>query len=89
VEFGLFDLIFLRSFQLKFIDRYNAVAPRKRPTIPGPLNLHFGRILIHRRLIKTDRKFVARAQLVDRWIGLVEQYMMALRGMSLVSYQQP
>jgi hypothetical protein len=82
VEFGLFDLIFLRSFQLEFVSRFNEVTTLKRTTVPGPLNLHFGRILIHRRLIKSNKQFVSRSEIVDRWIALVEQYMLSLRGMS-------
>jgi hypothetical protein len=82
IEFGLFDLIFLRSFQVDFVDRFNSLSRRKRAAVPGSLNLHFGRILIHRRLIKSDKRFVSRTELVDRWIALVEQYMMSLRRMS-------
>jgi hypothetical protein len=82
IEFGIFDLIFLRSFQVEFVERFNELAPRRRQTMPGLLNLHFGRILIHRRLIKSDKRFVPRAELVDLWIGVVEEHMMALRGIS-------
>ena len=56
----------------------------RTPAVVGPLNLHFGRILFHRRLIKSDKRFISRAELVDRWISLVEQYMMDLRGTQLV-----
>lgn len=78
VEFGIFDLLFLRQFQIDFVDGFNRRSEKRAS--PGPLNLQFARILIHRRLLKSDKKFVRRAALVDRWIGEVEQYMLISRG---------
>jgi hypothetical protein len=76
IEFGIFDLMFLRSLQIEFLEKFKAQAEYKAAVVAGPLNLHFARILIHRRFIKNNVKFVPRSAIVDRWIAEVEHFMM-------------
>lgn len=77
VEFGIFDLIFLRQFQLDFLQSYNKNA--RQEARPGSLNLLFGRIIVHRRFLKRNESFIRRDDLIDAWIGQVEQSMLESR----------
>ncbi|HEV3397213.1 MAG TPA: hypothetical protein VG100_13795 [Xanthobacteraceae bacterium] len=77
VEFGIQDLIFLRQFQAEMVGEVNAgrtVAKRKQ-VAPGALNIHFGRVIIQRRLMRHNRMFVRREQILEPWLKIVERFM--------------
>jgi hypothetical protein len=80
LEFGLFDLIFLRKFQTQFVEQFNLKKGRGKSVTPGHLNLHFARVLIQRRLArKGNRSFIRRDSVVEKWLKVVEEFMMSMR----------
>jgi hypothetical protein len=76
VEFGFHDLLFLRRFQAWFIkaithvhrDNFPQRMRRHYRIQPGPLNLHFARIIVPSRLARNRRSFLRRCDVVDRWL---------------------
>jgi len=79
VEFGLFDLIFLRTFQKLFMDKYCERSIRSDKIRQGPLNMHFGRIIIQRRLMRQGTRFVKRSDVIDSWINEIEAHLIENR----------
>ncbi|WP_193366948.1 hypothetical protein [Pelagibius marinus] len=80
VEFGLFDMLFLRQFQQEFFELYSARAtPRLGEIKMGPLNLQLARVLVHRRFLKRNKSFVPRAEIVHKWLHKVEEFMLLNR----------
>ena len=74
VEFGLFDMLFLRKFQKDFLDQYVHASSRSSTTRDGPLNLHFGRVIVHRRFMKSNTSFIRREDIVPAWLREVESF---------------
>lgn len=81
LEFGIYDLLFLRRFQQQFLDSIaaiprDAVPKRIRPKYhvrPGPLNLQFSRVVVPSRLARNRKGFVRRSDILDRWLELLVQ----------------
>ena len=78
VEFGVHDLLFLRKFQVEFLENSLAVdghefPKRQRGAIvhPGPMNLHFGRVIIQSRLARNRKGFLRRESLLHDWTSLL------------------
>jgi hypothetical protein len=72
LEMALFDLMFLRQFQAQLVDIFQAEDKRHEVLREGPLNIFCSRVFIHRRLVKRNKNFVKRADIVDGWISIVE-----------------
>jgi hypothetical protein len=75
IEFGVFDLLFLRHLQARFIEsvseRPRAAYPKRRPVkplVPGPLNLLFGRVIVQYRLARKPRGWIDRSEGVQGWL---------------------
>jgi hypothetical protein len=75
IEFGLQDIMFLRQFQIETVAKVNdQCAKRAKPFEMGALNIHFGRIIIQRRLMRNKHGFVPRSQIVESWLRLVGDF---------------
>jgi hypothetical protein len=76
IEFGIQDLIFLRRFQRQMVDHLNEdLAKTSRQAISaGLLNLHFGRIIVQRRLMRHKRSYIRRDDVVEKWLSAVERF---------------
>ncbi|WP_343315422.1 hypothetical protein AAIB41_11445 [Brucella sp. BE17] len=72
VEFGLFDLEFLRRFQIDTAERINNHS-RKKIAV-GSLNIQFGRIIIQRRLARNSNGFIRRQDIIDDWISNLYEF---------------
>jgi hypothetical protein len=72
IEFGIYDLIFLREFQIDLLNRLIGLEVYSNKITPGNLNLFLARAFIHRRLMKKkDGTFVRRADVFNQWISAV------------------
>jgi hypothetical protein len=79
LEFGVYDLMFLREFQRDFLSTITAI-PRSqfspRSNLPreiraGPVNLHFARVIVQRRLARQRNSFLRRTPTVDSWLRII------------------
>jgi hypothetical protein len=75
VEFGVHDLLFLRTFQADLVDAFRKMPaadfPKRscpRRIDPGPLNLHFGRVIIQSRLARHGLAYMRRSEVFDTWM---------------------
>ena len=86
LEFGIFDLRFLRQFQIDITDRFNEVRPKRVPLIkPGTLNLSAGRVFIHRRLVKIGNyQFKKRDDILESWLNELQHF--KLRNMAMLTH---
>lgn len=81
LEFGIYDLLFLRRFQQQFLDCIAAiprdVVPQRIRSMyqvrPGPLNLHFSRVVVPSRLARNRKGYVRRADVLDCWLEVLVQ----------------
>jgi hypothetical protein len=79
LEFGVHDLLFLRQLQSAFVSATqhfarDAFPARLRHSLtfrPGPLNLHFARIVIASRLARNRQGFLRRRDVIDHWLRLL------------------
>lgn len=71
VEFGLFDMLFLREFQREFLNIIAVRNDRLRLIELGSLNLHFARVLVQRRFVKFNDRFIRRDAIFDDWLETV------------------
>lgn len=78
LEFGIFDLIFLRRFQSEFVDYIKALPKEAFPTrsrpkslSPGSLNLHFARVVIPSRLARNKREYMKRSEVFYDWSSIL------------------
>jgi hypothetical protein len=85
LEFGVYDLMFLREFQRDFLSTIAAI-PRsqfpRRSNLPreirvGPVNLHFARVIVQRRLARQRTSFLRRSATVDSWLRIIMTSMQA------------
>lgn len=78
LEFGVFDLRFLREFQNNVTDRFNSVRAIRVPELkPGSLNISAGRIFIHRRLVKIgNHQFQKRDEILGTWFKEMQEFKM-------------
>lgn len=74
VEFGIFDLEFLRTLQMETVALLNCQRTSKNPIEVGSLNLQFGRIIVQRRFMRNRQGFARREEILDDWIRLVEDF---------------
>lgn len=74
VEFGLFDLEFLRKMQLEMVSRICARRKNTDSVRAGSMNLHFSRILVQRRLQRGRNGFIKRDAILDAWLRVVEDF---------------
>ena len=73
IEFGIQDLIFLRTFQAEMLEK--CCRPGETVKIAlGSLNIHFARIIIQRRLMRYKRVYVRRETVIDSWLKIVEGF---------------
>jgi hypothetical protein len=78
LEFGIQDLLFLRRFQIQFLKSLSVVPRHALPKrlgshcqiAPGPLNLHFARVVIPSRLARNRKGYLRRCEVVERWMEL-------------------
>jgi hypothetical protein len=75
VEFGVHDLLFLRRLQERFVKAVCTYPSewfpkRSRPEVlePGPLNLHFGRVIIQSRLARNRKGSLRREEVLAIWM---------------------
>lgn len=73
VEFGLFDLIFLRNLQEEMLARISEKSNRN-DLVLGPLNLFFSRILIQRQMLKKGNKALHRDKVLPYWKAALEEF---------------
>lgn len=73
VEFGIFDLEFLRTLQVNMAERLNNLRKEKHALVVGSLNLHFARILVQRRFCRNRKGFIRRDALFDDWLKITEE----------------
>jgi hypothetical protein len=73
VEFGLFDMIFLREFQEEFFDLIKSSHKKLDSLELGSLNVHFARVLVHRRFVKFNDRFIRRDAIFDEWLEVIGQ----------------
>tara|TARA_R100001126_G_C4879008_1_gene177922 strand:+ start:1134 stop:1877 length:744 start_codon:yes stop_codon:yes gene_type:complete len=71
VEFGVFDLIFLRDFQRKMFEEIKKFRAEEDISI-GSLNLHFARVIIQRRFARSGKKYLKREEVINNWMSLLE-----------------
>jgi hypothetical protein len=74
VEFGIFDLEFLRNLQAETVARLNVDSGRNLAI--GRLNLHFARIIIQRRLMRNKQGYRRRDETLAEWLEVVERFML-------------
>ncbi len=74
VEFGLFDLEFLRRIQVDMVSRICTMKDDPDYVRAGSLNLHFARILVQRRLQRNRNGFIKRDAILDAWLRVVEDF---------------
>nr|WP_321457088.1 hypothetical protein [uncultured Cohaesibacter sp.] len=74
VEFGLFDLEFLRRIQVDMVSRICNMRNDPDYVRAGSLNLHFARILVQRRLQRNSNGFIKRDAILDAWLKVVEDF---------------
>ena len=74
IEFGLFDLEFLRRMQIDMVSRICNAKEDPNYVRVGSLNLHFARILVQRRLQRNRNGFVKRDAILDTWLKIVEDF---------------
>ena len=82
IEFGLYDLMFLRSLQKELVSRIKEKKPRAKIEC-GALNLSFSRAIVQRRLARRRIKdlsgelrhvYLNRSQIVDKWLDIAKSY---------------
>lgn len=72
IEFGIFDLIFLREFQNEVFEllygpeKYVTIKGKRKRVEIGKLNIHLSRVTIHRRLVKKNNNFIKREKNIKR-----------------------
>lgn len=71
VEFGLFDMLFLREFQREFFNIISKSNDKLNSIQLGSLNLHFARVLVQRRFVKFNDRFIRRDAIFDDWLETV------------------
>lgn len=78
LEFGLFDLIFLRRFQSEFVEYVKTLPKdlfpsRSRPKLlsPGSLNLHFARVVVPSRLARNRHEYMKRSEVFYEWSSML------------------
>ena len=78
MEFGIQDLTFLRELQANMLasvqDSYHSTSRRNLSL--GRLNLHFGRVIIQRRLARYKDVFLHRSEIIDQWQEIVRGFSM-------------
>lgn len=79
VEFGVYDLLFLRSLQADLVKAFKAIPmesfpkrSRPRRIEAGPINLQFGRVIVQSRLARHGTAYIRRAEAISRWMRLLE-----------------
>ena len=84
VEFGVFDLLFLRNFQEKMYRTIFEIYESKgKPIEIGNLNIFSARIFVHRRLVKIGNyQFTRREDILPNWINIVQSFAQEKRFMN-------
>ena len=82
IEFGVHDLLFLRNLQRGFIEAVASLPSKDFPKTsfprrvwPGPLNLHFARVIVQRRLARNKHSYLRRSSVVNTWMALLLETM--------------
>jgi len=73
LEMGIFDLIFLKNLQQDFFSVFEKQKKAPKGCSIGSMNIFFSRVFIHRRLVKRNKNFIRRDEIVDPWIESVRQ----------------
>jgi thymidylate synthase len=76
VEFGIFDLEFLRKMQVEMVSRICDAKDEPAYVQAGSLNLHFARILVQRRLQRNRHGFIKRDHVLEDWLRVVEDFVL-------------